>query len=39
MIKWSEEQRETDYGVFCRKAVELYRGAVFFIFYIKNMKI
>ncbi|XKL63987.1 hypothetical protein PGB90_006351 [Kerria lacca] len=27
MIKWSEEQRETDYGVFCRKAVELYRGS------------
>lgn len=33
MISWSEKQRERDHGVFCRQAIEMYRGAVELLFH------
>lgn len=28
MIRWSEEKRNKDYGIFCREAVHMYNGII-----------
>lgn len=34
MIRWSEEKRNKDYGIFCREAVHMYNGIV--LMFIRN---